>query len=62
MEFRQTEKSQVTEGVPEAQQPRERRLRIVKLEERIAPSQGKGHPGGMSHRGDCYYYTITCHW
>jgi hypothetical protein len=40
-----------------------KRFRIVKLEERIAPSQGKGNTGNCYHsrRTDCcWFYTINC--
>lgn len=52
-------------GKTQGGEQKARRLRIVKLEERIAPSRGKAntancYPGKIS-RG-CWYYTINCYW
>jgi len=42
MEPRQPQKNRATESPPDRQTPRPGRFRIVKLEERIAPSKHKG--------------------
>ena len=50
-------KNELSKGRTEAQPPRERRFRIVKLEERIAPAKG-GSPG--THKPTCACYTLVC--
>jgi len=54
MELRRPQKNQDAGGLADAQTPRQRRFRIVKLEERIAPKKnGWAHNTKACATGDC---------
>jgi hypothetical protein len=61
MESRQTQKNQDLEGLPDGQPPRQRRFRIVKLEERIAPKRKvKPTDGCLDTVAECNLTVVEC--